>query len=70
VPAAKQALLDAQDRELQRAALGFLDAWVTQPIDQPDPGAPGYAERVHLFAILADVPVPEIANRVQWATTH
>jgi hypothetical protein len=70
VPAAKQALLDAQNGELQRAAQGFLDEWVTQPIDQPDPAAPGYAERVHLFAILADVPVPEIANRVQWATTH
>jgi hypothetical protein len=68
VPAAKLALLDEQNGELQRAALNFLDEWVTQPIDEPDPKAPGYAERVHLFAILADVPVPTIANRVEWAT--
>jgi hypothetical protein len=70
VPAAKTALLDTQgDAQVQRAAQRFLTEWVTQPIEEPDPHDPAYRERVHLFATLADVPVPEIANSVtSWAT--
>ncbi|MEO6687917.1 MAG: hypothetical protein ABIS07_07800 [Dokdonella sp.] len=70
VPAARAALLDAQrDPGVQRAAQRFLDEWVTQPIEQPDPHNPAYRERVHILATLADVPVPEIANAVSvWVT--
>jgi hypothetical protein len=63
VPAAKAALLEAQsDPALQRAARGFLSEWVTQPIEEPFPGALAYAGRVNLFRELTRVPVPEIAN--------
>jgi hypothetical protein len=68
VPAAKAALLDSQgDPAVQRAARRFLLEWTTSPTELPDAHDPAYRERMHLFAILGDVPVPEIANMVQSA---
>jgi hypothetical protein len=64
LPSAKQALVDATgDAQTKRAANDFLDAWVTQPVQEPWPGDAGFTERVRVLRELADVPVPEIANR-------
>lgn len=48
--------------ELFRAARRFLSEWTTSPTDPFDERAAGYKERVRLWADLATVPVPEIAN--------
>jgi len=62
VPAAKEAVLAREDAPaLARAARGFLSAWVTQPVEEPDPRDLGYRERVTLFRALGDLEVPEIA---------
>ena len=58
LPAARQAVLDAQSPEpVRRAAGDFLSAWVTQPVEEPWPQYPGFRERVRLFRELGDVPV-------------
>jgi hypothetical protein len=64
VPAAKAALLVPGEPAVALAARRFLLEWTTSPIDEPDPRDPAYRTRIHLFAILGDVPVPEIANSV------
>jgi hypothetical protein len=48
--------------ELFRAARRFLSEWTTAPTDPLDERDAGYRERVRLWADLATVPVPEIAN--------
>jgi hypothetical protein len=63
LPAAKEALIDPQsDAGLRRAARAFLIEWVTSPVETPDKRDPAYAGRLRLWAELADVPVPEVAN--------
>jgi hypothetical protein len=58
LPAARQAVLDAQSPgPVRRAAGDFLSAWVTQPVEEPWPQYPGFRERVRLFRELGDVPV-------------
>ncbi len=47
---------------LFRAARRFLSEWTTAPTDTFDQRDAGYKERVRLWADLASVPVPEIAN--------
>ncbi len=47
---------------LFRAARRFLTEWTTAPTDPFDERDAGYRERVRLWADLATVPVPEIAN--------
>lgn len=64
VPSAKAALLDRSAAGPADAARRFLLEWTTSPIDEPDPRDPAYRARIHLFALLGDVPVPEIANSV------
>jgi hypothetical protein len=65
VPAAREALLDAQtDPDVRRAARRFLTAWVTAPTEQVDSYTPGYREWIRIQNTLADVPVPEIANMI------
>jgi hypothetical protein len=44
------------------AARRFLSEWTTAPTDPLDKRDAGYKERVRLWADLATVPVPEIAN--------
>lgn len=62
LPAAKEALLDAQSDPAQRAAARrFLSNWVTQPIEEPYPGKPAFQERMRLFGELATIPIPEIS---------
>jgi hypothetical protein len=62
LPAAKEAALaTGADGSLRRAATAFLSNWLTQPIDEPNVRDAAYRERVHLYAILADVPIPEIS---------
>jgi hypothetical protein len=55
------AALDDGDAGLARAARDFLEAWVTQPVDEPYPEQPGFAVRVELLRPLAALPIPEIA---------
>lgn len=58
LPAARQAVLDAQSPGPVRKAAGdFLSAWVTQPVEEPWPRHLGFRERVRLFRELGDVPV-------------
>jgi hypothetical protein len=66
LPAAREVLLDrGADGGERRAARAFLLDWTTSPYDEADPHRPAFAERQRLWASLADVPVPEIANMVK-----
>jgi len=63
LPFAAAILRDPQaSPALFRAAKRFLEEWTTQPTDEFDERDAGYKERVRLWADLATVPVPEIAN--------
>ncbi|MGE5233176.1 MAG: hypothetical protein ACM3OB_03625 [Acidobacteriota bacterium] len=63
LPFAAAILRDRQaSPALFRAAKRFLEEWTTQPTDEFDEHDAGYKERVRLWADLATVPVPEIAN--------
>ena len=55
----------ARGEDERRAAVGFLDAWVTSPVETPNPYELGFAARVELFRRLGDVPDAAIANRAR-----
>lgn len=50
------------DPEVRDAARSFLSEWLTQPVLDPQPGSPAFAERLRLHRELQQVPVPVIAN--------
>ena len=59
LPAAKAVTLDPQSSPAQRrAAIAFLSAWTTQPIDEPHPRDVGFEGRVQLYRTLTDIPSP------------
>jgi hypothetical protein len=63
LPFAAAILRDPQaSPELFRAARRFLSEWTTARTDHLDERDAGYKERVRLWADLATVPLPEIAN--------
>jgi|GEM_PF-1423282 len=67
VPIAREVGWAAEPRgEDALAAQRFLDAWVTQPVDEPSPGDPGYRARIDAWRSLLDAPEPTIANRAGW----
>lgn len=49
-----------------RAAQDFLDAWVTQPVEEPSRYDAGFRARVAVWRSLLDAPEPSIANRAGW----
>lgn len=67
LPAAVESAYSAdRSGDERRAAERFLDAWVTQPVDEPSPYEAGYAGRIDLLRPLVDVPDVTIANRARW----
>jgi hypothetical protein len=62
LPTAAAALVDSADPPRARAARDFLEAWLTQPIDEPYPQQAAFATRMDLLRALAALPVAEIAN--------
>jgi len=58
---AKEAVLDpASPPEVYRAARAFLEEWVTQPVEEPWPDAPGFEARVQLLQELTTIPPPSV----------
>ncbi len=66
--AAREAFTDKNaSPALRDAAYRFLDAWVTQPVEEPDPDKMGFAGRVQLLRELTQIPAPnDIAIRAGW----
>jgi hypothetical protein len=48
------------------AAAGFLDVWVTQPVEEPWRDDAGFRARIEAWRSLLDAPEPSIANRARW----
>jgi hypothetical protein len=66
-PAAAEQVSDPRTEDApRRAARAFLSEWVTQPVLEPYPSQPAFAQRVELFRELTKVPVPVIANPAGW----
>jgi hypothetical protein len=67
VPSAKETMLDARaDAGARRAARDFLSEWVVQPVLEPYPRQPAFAETVRIYRLLLDVPDPLISNPASW----
>ena len=49
-----------------RAAQGFLDVWVTQPVEEPSHDDAAFRARVEIWRSLLDTPEPSIAHRAGW----
>jgi len=53
------------------AARAFLEEWVTQPVEEPWPGQPGFAARVQLLKELTTIPPPNyIAIPAGWIVSR
>ena len=48
------------------AAQGFLDVWVTQPVEEPSRHDAGFRARIVVWRSLLDAPEPSIAHRARW----
>lgn len=66
--AAREALVAPDTPPQTRAqARRFLDAWVTQPVDEPWPSQPGFGTRLVLLRELTQLPPPDdVAVRAGW----
>lgn len=69
---AREALLDPDSPPaVQNAARAFLDEWVTQPVEEPWPGQPGFEARVLLLKELTTIPAPDtIAIPAGWIVSR
>jgi len=66
--AARDAVVDPNTSpDVRKQARRFLDAWVTQPVEEPDPRDPAFATRVKLLRELMALPKPDdVAVRAGW----
>ena len=66
--AARATLADRTGSPAARArAHAFLAAWVTQPVDDPDPGAIAFDARIVLLRELMSIPAPnDVAIPAEW----
>jgi hypothetical protein len=71
VAVAREILLASGSGEEQRkSAASFLSAWLTQPVLEPDPEKPTFAEHLRLFRQLTQGTQADIAIRAQWVVTR
>ncbi len=66
--AGREALMDPRgDPAVRAAAAAWLSEWLTQPVKDPRPDDPAFAQRVQLYRDLQQAPVNVIANLATFA---
>lgn len=67
LPVAREIAFAGDPRSVDAlAAAGFLDVWVTQPVEEPWRHDAGFGARIEMWRSLLDAPEASIANRARW----